>query len=112
MPARVRSQWNGDAIKAKSQRACESTVMILGERVVAFMVSIVPVDTGQLRDSLDAIVERVGNFWRIVFGSFGVLYAIFVELGTYKMRAQPYVRPGADWLAGQVDGVLRSQFAT
>jgi hypothetical protein len=111
MPARVRTEWYGDRIKARIQRAEESTVAILGERVVVFMQSIVPVDTGALKASLAFRIENVGNGWMLTFGSFGILYAIYVELGTYKMAAQPYVRPGADWLASQVGSVLRSQLA-
>ncbi|MDQ3540413.1 MAG: hypothetical protein M3440_06965 [Chloroflexota bacterium] len=111
MPARVRTQWNGDLIKARVQRAEEATVTILGERLVVFMQSIVPVDTGALKGSLDARTQKLGNGWMVTFGSFGIHYAIYVELGTYKMRAQPYVRPAADWISSQVGGVLRSQMA-
>lgn len=111
MPARVRKEWHGQQIKARVQRAEEATVVILGERVVVYMQSIVAVLTGALQASLAFRIEKIGNGWMLTFGSFGILYAIYVELGTYKMRAQPYIRPGADWLASQVGGVLRSQLA-
>lgn len=109
MPARVRREWHGGQIKARIQRAEEAAVAILGERVVVVMEAIVPVDTGALKGSLAFQVEQIGNGWLLRFGSFGIHYAVYVELGTYKMRAQPYIRPGADWLASQVGGVLRSQ---
>lgn len=50
-----------------------------------------PVDTGRLRSSIShelaldsGLVGRVGT---------NVEYAPFVELGTYKMAAQPFLRP-------------------
>lgn len=51
-----------------------------------------PVDTGRLRSSIthaletdsDGLVAKVGT---------NVEYAAFVELGTSRMRAQPYLRP-------------------
>jgi HK97 gp10 family phage protein len=47
-----------------------------------------PVDTGKLRESIDSEVE--GDTARI--GS-NVPYAGYVEEGTRKMAAQPYLRP-------------------
>jgi len=49
---------------------------------------IVPVDTGRLRASIRLEIE--GNTIRM---SANTDYAEFVEFGTVKMRAQPYMRP-------------------
>jgi HK97 gp10 family phage protein len=51
----------------------------------------VAVDTGRLK--ADIHIERVGDGRRI--GS-SLKYAIFLELGTRRMRAQPFVRPSVD----------------
>lgn len=53
--------------------------------VVADMQRLVPVDSGELRDS----IEAVGG-GRIVIGK---NYAGYVEFGTERMAAQPYARP-------------------
>lgn len=54
-----------------------------------------PVDTGALRASIYAEVD--GNVTRIWVGTNprgdGVDYALFVEFGTSRMAAQPYMRP-------------------
>lgn len=50
-----------------------------------------PVDTGALKDSYKAEVEP----GEARFGS-NLDYAEHVELGTYKMRAQPHLRPAID----------------
>ena len=54
----------------------------------AHAVRIVPVDTGRLRGSIK--VEADGNAITIRADTD---YAEHVEFGTYKMRAQPYIRP-------------------
>ena len=50
-----------------------------------------PVDTGNLRASIHT---EKGHLEDIV--GTDVEYAPYVEFGTYKMRAQPYMQPGAD----------------
>jgi HK97 gp10 family phage protein len=58
--------------------------------------SIVPVDTGNLRASIESRVIRNNDG-----GITGVVgtntdYAAFVEFGTSKMGAQPYLRPAVE----------------
>lgn len=50
-----------------------------------------PVDTGNLRGSIHT---EKGHLEDIV--GTDVEYAPYVEFGTYKMGAQPYMQPGAD----------------
>lgn len=51
-----------------------------------------PVDTGRLRAS---IAWRMGRDWRGLYAIVGtnVHYAAYVEFGTRRMRARPYLRP-------------------
>lgn len=53
---------------------------------------ICPVDTGRLRSS---ITRSLGRDSRGLFGEVGsnVEYAVYVELGTSRAQAQPYLRP-------------------
>jgi HK97 gp10 family phage protein len=50
-----------------------------------------PVDTGFLRSTV--FVQEVGNDVEI---GFSAEYASYVEFGTYKMAAQPFLRPAFD----------------
>lgn len=56
----------------------------------------VPVDTGRLRGSISSEVRRAGK--SIIKGAIGsgVEYAPFVEMGTSRMDAQPFLRPSIE----------------
>lgn len=49
-----------------------------------------PVDTGRLRGS---ITHGVISSEKVAYIGTNVTYGKYVELGTYKMKAQPYIRP-------------------
>lgn len=51
-----------------------------------------PVDTGALRNSIQAEAEEALT-WAVAVG---VEYGIYQELGTYKMPAHPYLIPAAE----------------
>lgn len=61
-------------------------------RVEAAAKRACPVDTGRLRASLTHVIEEDGEGLYAVVGT-NVEYAIYVELGTGRTRAQPYLRP-------------------
>lgn len=51
-----------------------------------------PVDTGNLRASINH-VSGTDAHGPVAFVGTDVPYAIYQELGTWKMRAQPFLRP-------------------
>lgn len=57
-----------------------------------------PVDTGTLKNSIQAVRDGTAS-WRVVVG---VDYGIYVEYGTVHMAAQPYLTPAV--------AVVRPQF--
>lgn len=59
------------------------------EQLVSGATSVVPVDTGNLRDSIEAGQASA----RGIEVTAGADYAAYVELGTSKMSAQPYMNP-------------------
>lgn len=52
-----------------------------------------PYDTGRLRDSMDHRVDEGAA--KVIIGT-PVEYAPYVEFGTSKMKAQPYLRPALE----------------
>lgn len=64
-----------------------------------------PVDTGNLRAS---ITHEVDSSEKAVYIGTNVEYAPYVELGTSKQKAQPYLRPAATEHGDQYRQVLKS----
>lgn len=69
------------------------SVSDFADQMVDHMQSIVPVDTGTLKRSIRKQVSGT----RATVGPVGVNYAGFVENGTSRTPAQPYVQPTIEW---------------
>ena len=63
-----------------------------------------PVDTGNLRGSITYEVDADGN---AVYIGTNVEYAPYVELGTSRQKAQPFLRPAASEHSAQYRRVLK-----
>lgn len=59
--------------------------------IMRYAQDLCPVDTGYLRDS--AFIKRESDDVQV---GFDADYASYVEFGTYKMEAQPFLRPALD----------------
>lgn len=86
--AGLRYEHNGSAdaaIEAAKNRLCDRVTEAIAEDARRYA----PVDTGELRGSIQATpaVDGVGHVIATAD------HASYVELGTYKMDAQPYLRP-------------------
>lgn len=74
----------GDDIEAAMEK--------LGNAILRRTQLIVPKRTWHLHDSLTKNVSRSGTKVTLTVGS-SVKYSVFVENGTSRMAAQPYLRP-------------------
>lgn len=81
-------------IVAAQGRAAER----LGQAALELAQELCPVDTGFLRSSLSYEVRRVATGYAVIVTA-GADYALYVELGTSRMSAQPFMRPALDRLA-------------
>ena len=77
-----------DAIMGGLQSNKEAALQEIGDRVVKRAQELVPVDSGNLQRSIHAEVD--GDTLNIAADAD---YASYVELGTSKMAAQPYLGP-------------------
>jgi HK97 gp10 family phage protein len=84
-------------IKQAAEQGDQAGLEQMGRVGVAAVKRRTPVDTGQLQDSYDYVVE--GD--EVLIGS-DEEYAPHVELGTSKMAAQPHLRPGIEESTGQI----------
>lgn len=78
--------WQDEELKRILELATETVSEDIVPDIVDDMKRLAPVDTGHLRDS----IHQVPHQPRIQVDA---EYAGFVELGTEKMDAQPFVRP-------------------
>ncbi|MGH7239178.1 MAG: HK97-gp10 family putative phage morphogenesis protein [Candidatus Saccharimonadales bacterium] len=60
---------------------------------VTFSMAGVPVKTGRLQGSIKQSVTRTKNGWQGRVETSGVPYAKFMEFGTSKVAARPFMRP-------------------
>lgn len=64
-----------------------------------------PVDTGRLRNSITHAVE---NEEQAVYIGTNVEYGKFIELGTSRMRAKPYLKPAASHHSAEYKAIAES----
>src|SRR3954467_9713730 len=88
----VRFSWNGRQVLQSIEHAGERAANRVGQEAKTYAQGIAPVDTGELQEGIDYEVRQTASGWTIVLFN-PVEHAIFQELGTSKMPAQPSLRP-------------------
>lgn len=89
---------------AKIEQAIPRALEVVGGTAERHIKDITPVDTGRLWNSIAH--EPIGN--NAVGIGTDVEYAPYVEFGTYKMSAQPYLRPGIENYATEYMEIIKS----
>jgi HK97 gp10 family phage protein len=99
MPIQITIRAETAALQSKTaalgglkEAAGELAAATVAERAV----ELVPVDTGELRGSISH--QRMGDGWAVVASA---PHAAYIEYGTSKMAAQPYLRPAAQGVDGE-----------
>lgn len=92
------------ALQAMDQ-AKSRALEIIGGKAESYAKKECPVDTGRLRNSIthqryDENTEVIGS---------NVEYAPYVELGTHKQAARPFLRPAAENHAAEYKQVLENE---
>lgn len=90
------------AISAKARPTVGAALGRAAFSVEAYAKADAPVDSGNLRASIAAGQAGVLT-WHITAHAD---YALYVEMGTHKMSAQPYLEPALRRGVKQLDGVL------
>lgn len=85
-------------------KAKQQALEVIGGMAESYAKKACPVDTGRLRNSIthaqyDENTEVIGT---------NVEYAPYVELGTVKMSAKPFLRPAAENHATEYKAVIQS----
>lgn len=104
MSASLRSD-NRAQVKANIDHAIKNALEACGALVEGYAKQKCPVDTGHLRNS---ITHQVDGDKSVTIGT-DVEYAPFVELGTSRMGAQPYLRPAVTQHMDDIRKLFESQ---
>jgi len=79
------------SLRAKAGRFLQE----LAEDIAYLSIQLVPVDTGNLQASIEA--NKVGPYqWEVTAGNEDVDYAGYVENGTTRAPAQPFLTPAVE----------------
>lgn len=83
---------NRKTINSQFDSAMGVAMSLVGELVEGYAKEKCPVDTGNLRNSINHKENQSGTEYISQIGT-NVEYAEFVETGTSKTSAQPYLKP-------------------
>ena len=94
-------------VLSAEQAARNHALEIIGGKAESYAKKLCPVDTGRLRNSIthqqyDDNTEVIGT---------NVEYAPYVELGTHKQKAQPYLRPAAENHSAEYKEIIKAVMA-
>lgn len=83
---------NSDEFLNALPEQIEQALIAIGLTAESYAKQDCPVDTGRLRNS---ITNAIRSDEESVYIGSNVEYAAFVELGTSRMKARPYLKPAA-----------------
>jgi HK97 gp10 family phage protein len=111
-------KWNGEAAKIAAKEFTNKSVFEAGKIVEGQAVSLQLPDTGRLRGSITTKTKTQGTDMRapaqredeirrpvedqVAFVGTNVYYAPYVEFGTVKQSAKPFLRPALDLNTGKI----------
>lgn len=98
-------KWYGDKLIAEVGLKCFQAMEKACLLVEGDAKRICPVDTGRLRASLSHEIEKKGDETVGRVGT-NVEYGVYVEYGTSKMSAKPYLRPALENNKGKIKRLL------
>lgn len=95
---------NVDEIIAKKNEAIRRGLEACGAQAQAYASLKTPVDTGRLRASTDWYVD--GDY--VIIGNVQE-YAPYVELGTSRTKAQPFLKPAVEGRGKEYQAIIENE---
>jgi len=91
-------------ISKEAQSKTDNFLLKVGANIERYAKMRCPVDTGRLKASINHELVSPG----LVIVGTPAEYASYVEFGTSKMSAQPFLRPAAEQAKSQFKGELKA----
>lgn len=95
---------NKDEFKKAADDAAKVAMTTIGLLAENYARIICPVDTGRLRNSITSVADSEST----TIGT-NVQYAPYVELGTSRQKAQPYLRPAIEDHLSEYEDIIRNE---
>lgn len=105
MTVQVKEDNTEEVISGLSQ-AFDRGLEKIGLTAERYAANLCPVDTGRLRNS---ITSTVGSGEKAAYIGTNVEYAPYVEMGTSRMREQPFLRPAAQNHGAEYRDILEAE---
>lgn len=99
----VNLQSNADLFKNALPEQIAQALEVIGLTAERYAKELCPVDTGRLRNSISHARDDNAAY----IGT-NVEYAPYVELGTSKMKARPFLRPAATEHSAEYKDIVKS----
>jgi HK97 gp10 family phage protein len=93
----VDPEQTAQEVKKALMEAFKATVEAVPFMAENVAIEKVPVDTGRLKGTIKAQIEGTSENPVLVLSA-NTDYAKYVEFGTYKMKAQPFLRPAIEYI--------------
>ena len=93
--------------KTAIDAAISRALQVIGDKASDYAADLAPFDTGRLAGSISPAM--VGE--KTVAIGTNVEYAPYQELGTVKMRAHPYLRPGVEGHQAEWKHILENELS-
>lgn len=93
---------NSSTILQKLAHAKEAALEEIGQVAEGFAKKKCPVDTGNLRNSISHTADKDAAY----IGT-NVYYAPYVEMGTVKMEARPFLKPAATEHSNTYESIMK-----
>lgn len=98
-----------DTIAASLDEEIDLAMRLAAEAIEAGAKSRVPVDSGDLRDSIHVVKQDEGSY-SVIAGDSKVFYGHLVESGTTKTPPRPFLIPAAEAERDNIDSLVRRAF--
>ena len=92
-------------VKSAFKQQAKAALEIIGGKAETYAKQLAAVDTGRMRAS---ITHQVSGSEAVVIGT-NVEYAPYVELGTKRMKARPFIRPAVEGHTPEYKAILEQQ---
>jgi len=120
MDVTTKLKWDGDIIKIRGKKLVNKSAFEIGLIIEGYAKNLAPVKTGRLAASISTQSNKQGSASGadtiskpltddVVLVGTPVQYAPYMEYGTIRASAQPFLRPALDLAKGRAVTIINQE---